>query len=572
MSIIFTPKHIGNVEVPNRVVMPAMTTRLADADGFVTADTIAYFGARAAGGVGLVTVEMAAPERAGRHRFRELGIYDDRFLPGLTRLTAALHERGAKASIQLGHAGGHTRKDICGEDPIAPSAIPHYVFEMTGATVLPQAMTVERIARTTAAFVRAAQRAKAAGFDCVELHAAHGYLLSQFLCPEENLRVDDYGGSLANRARLSLDIVRRIKQEVPGLPVIFRMNANDYFPNGLNFTEALRLAGWAVDAGADALHVTAGHYRSLPSAHMMTPPMNCADGIFLDYAAQVKAAVTVPVIAVGRLGDPQLAARAIAMNMTDFVALGRTLIADPDWVRKVRERTPVRRCLSCNTCVDGMRGGDRLGCVINPRAARELAYERANNSPRGERIAVIGAGPAGLSYAELVAADNQVTVFERRARAGGALRYAGLAPRFQDVDAEQAPLDVFIDNLERACALKNVVFRFGVEIAALSEIARDFDRIVVATGATYRLRCEAAVLSMLRAGWGRSRLARWLFGKPSIKDLFYYRFRKSVRPAMNGAVAAQVVVIGDACSPGKTRRAVESAFMAAMGNATMSQH
>src|SRR3712207_2806094 len=155
MSVLFTPGSIGGVEIPNRVVMPAMTTRLADREGYVTDATIAYFGARARGGTGLITVEMASPEKVGRHRFHELGIYDDRFVPGLRRLTDAIHNEGAKASIQLGHAGGHTRQDICGEPPIAPSAIPHYVFELRGETIVPLEMTQERIAQTVRAFVEA---------------------------------------------------------------------------------------------------------------------------------------------------------------------------------------------------------------------------------------------------------------------------------------------------------------------------------------------------------------------------------------------------------------------------------
>ena len=223
------------MELRNRVVTPAMTTRLANEDGTVSDATIAYFAARAAGGTGLVTVEMASPERVGRHRFRELGIYDDRFVPGLRRLTDALHAHGAKASIQLGHAGGHTRADICGETPIAPWSMPHYVFEVTGATVTPVEMTRERIEQTVRAFVAAAVRARQANFDCIEIHAAHGYLLSQFLCPAENRRRDAYGGSLENRARISLQIVTRIKTELRGFPLIFRVNANDYFPGGLRF-------------------------------------------------------------------------------------------------------------------------------------------------------------------------------------------------------------------------------------------------------------------------------------------------------------------------------------------------
>src|SRR5258705_10278210 len=148
MNIPPPPARIGGVEIRNRIVMPPMTTRLADQEGFVTDDTIAYYGARVRGGTGLITVEMASPERVGRHRRRELGIYDDRFLPGLTRLVDAIHRGGAKASIQLGHGGGHTRVDICGETPIAPSAIPHPVYETTFETIVPEAMSNARIGRT----------------------------------------------------------------------------------------------------------------------------------------------------------------------------------------------------------------------------------------------------------------------------------------------------------------------------------------------------------------------------------------------------------------------------------------
>src|SRR5215467_13771973 len=168
MNILLTAARIGALEVPNRIVMPAMTTRTADEEGYVTDDTIAYYLARAQGGVGLITVEMASPEKVGRHRRREVGLYDDRFLPGLTRLVDEIHRAGSKASIQLGHGGGHTRVDICGETPIAPSAIPHRVFEVTNETIVPKAMTLDDIRATVAAFATAAVRAERAGFDCVE--------------------------------------------------------------------------------------------------------------------------------------------------------------------------------------------------------------------------------------------------------------------------------------------------------------------------------------------------------------------------------------------------------------------
>src|SRR5262245_5189559 len=190
MNILLTPARIGPVEIPNRIVMPPMTTRTADEDGAVTDDSVAYYMARVRGGTGLITVEMASPEKAGRHRRREVGIYHDRFLPGLTRLVDEIHRGGAKASIQLGHGGGHTRIDICGETPVAPSAIPHPVYETTFETIIPEEMTQPRIDAAVAAHAEAAVRARKAGFDCVEIHAAHGYLISQFHAPFENRRTD----------------------------------------------------------------------------------------------------------------------------------------------------------------------------------------------------------------------------------------------------------------------------------------------------------------------------------------------------------------------------------------------
>jgi len=564
MSILFTPKRIGGVEIRNRVVMPPMTTRLADVDGYVTAASVAYFRARAAGGVGLVTVEMASPERAGRHRARELGIYDDRFLPGLRRLTDAIHAGGAKASIQLGHAGGHTREDICGEPPIAPSAIPHFVFEVTGKTIIPVEMTRERIAQTVRSFIDAAKRARAAGFDCVELHVAHGYLLSQFLCPEENRRSDEYGGALENRARISLEILQGIKADVPEFPVIFRLNADDFFPTGLTFQEGLQVAKWAAAAGADAIHVTAGHYRSLHSAHMMTPPMTSPEGIFLDYAAGIRAEVAVPVIAVGRLGNPLVAIAAVESGKADFVALGRTLLADPDWVNKVERNEPVRRCIACNTCVDDMRGGDQLSCLVNPTAARELDFSEAH-LPRGERICVIGAGPAGLSYASLVADGNQVTVYERESVPGGAFRYAGKAPRFQEVETDEGSLNTYIAELERACRQKCVTFKYGIDVLEIPQTLRDFQRVVIATGADYRYGIGPIVQRLLDAGLGKSAIVRRLFSSVRVRNWFYHSARSASGdtrrlPADPGQ---QVVVIGDAARAGTGQQAIASAFRAA---------
>ena len=476
--MLFLPSRIGKVLLRNRVIFPPMTTRLADAEGFVTDSTIAYFAARARGGVGLVTVEMAAPEKAGRHRRRELGLYDDRFLPGLTRLVDAIHAAGARASIQIGHGGGHTRADICGETPIAPSAIPHDVFEVTHERVVPEEMSLARIEQTIAAHVAAARRAEAAGFDCIEIHGAHGYLISQFLCSAENQRTDQYGGSLENRARFGIEILRRVKAALAKAAVIFRFDAEDFYPGGMMFDQARQLARWAAEAGADALHVSAGHYRSLPNAQIMIPPMAFPEGVFLDYAARIKREVSIPVIAVGRLGNPQIAIRAIEEGKADFVAIGRGMLADPDWVEKAREGRAIRRCLSCNTCVDEMRGGAQIGCLVNPAAGHESEFAGIP-SIKGERIAVIGAGPAGLSYAALLAASNTVTIFERKAYPGGALMLAGKAPRFQEVAARETPLHVYAREMELAAREAGAVIQYEFDAIRRKIELAPFDRLVI---------------------------------------------------------------------------------------------
>ena len=565
MSILLTPARIGGVEIKNRIIMPPMTTRLSDDEGHATDDTIAYYMARVRGGVGMITVEMASPERAGRHRRRELGIYDDRFLPGLTRLVEAIHGGGAKASIQLGHGGGHTRRDICGETPVAPSAIPHPVYEVTNETIVPEAMTRERIAETVAAFARAGARAKAAGFDCVEIHAAHGYLISQFVTPFENRRTDEYGGSLENRARFGLAVLRAVKAAVGTMPVIYRLSVDDYFPEGLVPEEGMQIASWAAQAGADALHIAAGHYRSLPSGERMIPPMAYPDATFLDYAAAVKKRVGVPVIAVGRLGEPKYAEEAVGSGKADFVALGRTLIADPDWVVKLARGEPARRCLACNTCVNEMRGGAQLRCVVNGAAGRERSFESAR-PPANERIAVIGAGPAGLSYASLVAPGNSVTVFERAERPGGSFRYAGKAPLFQDVVANQESFDRYVRNLEAACAGKGVVFRYGVDVARSPELLEPFGRIVIATGAAYRFGLGPVATALLDRGVARWPLIRQILSMPSLRDWFYHRARSPTGAGFQGLArpGQQVVVIGDALAAGKSRPAIASAFEAAL--------
>ncbi len=551
--------------MPNRIVMPPMTTRLADPEGYVTDDLIAYYRARALGGVGLITIEMGSPERAGRHRFRELGVYDDRFLPGLERLVAVLHDAGSRVSVQLGHGGSRARGAVSGETPVAPSSIPTPVFEVEAETVVPSEMTKARIGQTTQAFVEAARRADRAGFDLVELHGAHGYLISQFLSPRENARTDEYGGSPENRARFGLDVLRRIKEEVPTLPGVFRLGVEDFFPGGLTFEEGLRVARWVAEAGADALSITAGHYRSLPSAEYMIPPMAYREGTFLDFAARVKEEVPVPVVGVGRMGNPAVARSALESGKVDMVALGRTLIADPDWPNRVRAGKSPRRCLSCNHCVNSMRSGAHVSCVVNPMAGFELDFTDTV-PPENEKICVVGAGPAGLSYAHLTADRNSVTVVERAPVSGGAFRRTGKAPVFGEVETSEKSFVDYVAELERACREKGVFFRHGTDVTEEPQTLEGYDRVVFATGARYRYGLGALATRLLDSGLGKSKPGRRLFASGRVRNWLYYGARSSTGPAMRRLARTdqEVVIIGDAASAGKARDAIDGAFRAAL--------
>jgi hypothetical protein len=293
--------------------------------------------------------------------------------------------------------------------------------------------------------------------------------------------------------------------------------------------------------------------------------MSFPDATFLDFAADVKKHVSVPVIAVGRLGDPATAEAAVATGKTDFVALGRTLVADPQWVEKVARGEPIRRCLACNTCINEMRGGARIGCVVNGAAGRETLFADAR-PPQGERIAVIGAGPAGLTYAALAADGNAVTVFEKNRRPGGSFRYAGRAPLYQEVEANEKSFERYIADLVGACEFKGVMFRLATDVNALPGLLAPFDRIVVATGADYRFGLGEIAEWLLAHDLARSPGLAQLFSWPALREWFYYRARRPTGESFRhlGAPGQKVVVIGDAVQAGKSKPAISSAFEAAL--------
>ncbi len=267
----------------------------------------------------------------------------------------------------------------------------------------------------------------------------------------------------------------------------------------------------------------------------------------------------------GPLGNPDTARAAIASGKADFIALGRSLLADEAWPNKVRDDVPVRRCLACNSCVDGMRGGGKLGCIVNPVTGREREFAESN-PPQGESIAVIGAGPAGLAYASLVAPGNKITVFDRAKTAGAAFRLAGKAPLFQDVEAAEESLLAHIASLEDMCRRDGVTFRFNTDASSVADELAAFDRLVIATGAAYRFGLGPFAQGLLDRGVGRWPIFTKILSKSNLRHWFYYDARIETGSQLSALArpGQKVAVIGDAAAAGKTKEAVASAFEAAL--------
>lgn len=485
--MLLEPIEIRGVKMRNRIVMPAMTTRLAAENGRVTDELLAYYEARARGGVGLITLELSSPHPSGRHRRNELGIYADYFEEGLRTLVRRLQECGAKVSIQIGHAGSHARPDVTGVEAVAPSTIPHPVQEGDCQVVKPRALTAGEICDVVGWYAEAAARMKRIGFDLIELQGAHDYLISQFLSPADNKRNDRYGGNIADRARFAIEVLEACRAAVGDMPVSFRMNGDEFADGGFSKEDALALAPMLEVAGADLINVSGGSHRSRPIRQSTVPSMSYPAGLLVPLADAVKRVVSVPVVAVGRLHDPHLAELVLREGQADMIALGRALLADPEWVNKVRDRRieEIRPCIACNTCVDFLRAGNAVRCLANPTTARERSLvPEAVHSPKA--IAVIGGGPAGMSAAiHLAQRGHSVKLYERSDRLGGKLQFAFMAPYFQNVRNSREHLMKLVDYLARMTHRAGVEVVLGKSFGPSDIESEGPDAAIVAIGAPY---------------------------------------------------------------------------------------
>jgi 2,4-dienoyl-CoA reductase-like NADH-dependent reductase (Old Yellow Enzyme family) len=322
MPGLLDPITIKGLEIPNRLVMPPMATRFATETGEATDRLVAHYSDRA-GGVGLVIIEHCFVMVEGRMRLDQPGIHGDELIPGLTRLVQAVHRQGAKIAVQINHGGSKVPADAELRLPVGPSPVP-----FPGSEIRPRELGVPEIRRIVEAFGEAARRARAAGFDAVEVHGAHGFLNNQFLSPLTNRRSDRYGGTLENRLRLPVEIVGEVLRKAGGdTPLLYRLGAEDFMDGGLSIEEGVKAAEALVRAGVDALDVSGGLGGY---AH----PAIDGQGFMIPAAERVKAAVPVPVIGVGGITEPKFADQVIREGRVDMVAVGRAMLSDPSWARR----------------------------------------------------------------------------------------------------------------------------------------------------------------------------------------------------------------------------------------------
>jgi 2,4-dienoyl-CoA reductase-like NADH-dependent reductase (Old Yellow Enzyme family)/thioredoxin reductase len=480
-KLLFSPFNLKGLELKNRIVMPPMTTNFAAGDGSVTDIMVDYYEARAKGGAGFIVVEGACIEPAGKLMAFSPGIWDDEKIPGLRRIAEACHRHGAKAALQIAHAGRQTTPMFTGEPTrgVSPLADP-----LTGE--LPVELTVDDIVDLLGKFREAARRAVEAGFDAVEIHMAHGFLLAQFLSPHFNRRRDIYGGGLAGRLKFPYDVIEAVRKVVGrGYVLQCRFNLEEAVPGGRKLPETLLILPSLQAAGIDCFHFTTSVYSDLIYAPKlpqwasnianMGTPLAC----YTHMAKQAKTVLKVPVIAANRIKDPVTAEMVLRDGRCDLVSMGRALIADPELPNKAKlgEIEDINPCIGCNEgCVQRLNFASPITCTVNSSAGREKELEIKPAAVK-KKIFVAGGGPGGMEAARVAALrGHDVTLYEKSDQLGGQLNLACMPPTKQEL-AET------VIWLSRQVVKAGVKVKLNTELT-IGEIEKEKpDVLVVATGA-----------------------------------------------------------------------------------------
>jgi 2,4-dienoyl-CoA reductase-like NADH-dependent reductase (Old Yellow Enzyme family)/thioredoxin reductase len=473
---LFSPFMLAGLRLRNRVVMAPMSTNLGTESGAVTARQVAFYRERAEGGTGMVIVEFCCVHApTGRSEHRQLTLEGPAHLDGHQRLVEAITSAGAVACLQLQHGGqGAKRELVAGGVPIVPSDVPS---RRDPHKLIARAMTIAEIEQLIECFGRTAELGVQAGYQAFELHGAHGYLLTSFLSPFTNHRDDAFGGDEARRLEFPRRVIQRVRQAIGDRPLIYRISADEFTPKGLGIADMERITPRLVAAGADALHVSMG--LGWTGLDKVIDPMSAPEGWKLPYARRLRAATGVPVIAVGQIRHPETAERAVAEGDADLIALGRPLLADPEWARKAQEgrADTIRPCTSCNYCVTmGSGSHGTIGCAENPRAGRELEALPQVSDAGNQPIVVVGGGPGGMAAALMMAqAGFTCELVEARACLGGGL-IASAAPPHKD------KLTWYQRYLERQIGASGITVTTGTAATAASLAVCNPRLVVLASG------------------------------------------------------------------------------------------
>ena len=466
---LFQPIHINSMEVKNRIFMPAMHMNMAD-NYQVTDRLIDFYAERAKGGAGMITVGYATVDELSGNR-GNIGAHKDDYIPGLSRLAAAIKENGARASVQLNHAGRYNHSMLMGgRKPVAPSAIASRLTRET-----PKELETAEIHAIIERFAQAAARVKQAGFDAVEILSGTGYLISEFLSPLTNQREDEYGGSFDNRCRFGLEIVKAVRQAVGAdFPLLVRMNGNEFMHGGSTSNDLQEYAIRLAAASVNALCVNVGwHEAQVPQIVTEVPR-----GVFAYLARGIRERVTIPVIASHRINDPELARQLLQDGYCDMVAIGRALIADPYFPEKARLKhgQDIVHCVACGQgCFDNLFKMKPVECLCNPRAGYE-GVRRLDRTDKPKNVLVVGGGAAGMSAAAAAAErGHRVTLHEQSSRLGGQLLLAGAPPGREEF------LELARD-LERQVELAGVTVVLNSTVTDAVLAATAPEAVILATG------------------------------------------------------------------------------------------
>ena len=467
---MFSPINIGTVTVPNRFVVPPMGNNFANTDGSMSERSAAYYEARAKGGFGLITIESTVVYKEAKGGPRKPCLFSDEVVPSFKRVADACHAYGAKVSIQLQHAGPEGNSKLTGYPLKAASAI-----APSAGREIPEAMPTEEVYRLIECYGDAARRAQLAGIDMVEVHCAHGYLVSTFISARTNKRTDEFGGCFENRMRLPRLIIENIRKKTGGnMPILCRINARDEGDGGVDVHDAAAIAAYLEQVcGVDAIHVT----RSIHiHDEFMWAPNITHGGFNAELGAEIKRAVSVPVILVGRFTEPQYAELLVKQGRADLIAFGRQSIADPELPNKARngQLEKLTPCIACLLgCVPNMLQGRPITCAMNPCAGREAELKPAEVR---NNVVVIGGGPGGMYAARLCALrGHSVTLLEKDAELGGHFLVASYPPGKGEISGA---IRSFIVN----CREAGVDIRTGTEATPELVASLKPDAIIIATG------------------------------------------------------------------------------------------